>query len=466
MPAKSVKVTKTMKPAAAKAPRAENGRLTGNFVASLQQQFDANPTYRVLQNAITQVSVASITNQRNIVTQADHSFSIKLDDWGVTDQKGSGRCWMFAGLNLFRVGAMKKLKLGGFEFSQNYTMFWDKLEKANYFYEAIIETAGLPTSDRTVAFLLSHPIDDGGQWNMFANIVKKYGVVPKLVMPETESSSSTGAMNGMLIAKLRQGAKVLRDMSAKGSKIDELRKVKAELLTVIHRILCLHLGTPPAKFDWQWTDSKKKLHREVGMTPQAFAKKYINVPIDDYVCLVNDPRKTSPMGATFTVQYLGNIVGGDIVKYLNIDIELMKQIAIRTMKDGEPVWFGCDVGRQMDRGLGLFDAELRDFASVYDDDFRIDKASRLEYADTCMTHAMLFTGVDLVGNKPRRWRVENSWGESGGQKGFYAMNDSWFGEHTFEIAARKKYLPEKLQKALERKPIVLPPWDPMGALAR
>jgi bleomycin hydrolase len=238
------------------------------------------------------------------------------------------------------------------------------------------------------------------------------------------------------------------------------------MVKVIHRILSIHLGTPPKRFDWQWRDKKKKFHRDANMTPQRFAAKYVTGGFDDYVCLVHDPRKTSPTGRVFTVKYLGNVVGGEIVKYLNIEMDLMKRIAVRTLRDGQPVWFGCDVGKQMDRDTGLWDADLLDYERIYDTDFTLDKAARLEYGAACMTHAMLFTGVDLVGGKPRRWRVENSWGDKGGKKGWYVMNDSWFDEHMFEIAARVKYLPLKLREALKRKPIVLPPWDPMGSLAR
>jgi bleomycin hydrolase len=377
---------------------------------------------------------------------------------------------MFAGLNLLRAGAMKKLNLKEFEFSQNYTFFWDKLERANYFLERIIETADRPVDDRHVAWLLSRPIDDGGQWNMFVNIVKKHGLVPKTAMPETESSSSSGKMNGMLVHRLRAGAKVLRDTAAVGGGLKALREAKDEILEAINRILNIHLGTPPAEFDWQWTDKDKKFHRKGQMTPLQFADKYITVPIDDYVCLVHDPRPTSPTGKTFTVDSLGNVDDGGIVKYLNIDIPLMKKITMQTIQDGEPVWMGCDCGKMMQRALGLWDANLFDYESVYDTTFELDKAGRLQYNQTQMTHAMLFTGVDVVkrGKKetPRRWKVENSWGEENGRNGFYLMNDNWFDEYMFEIAARKDRLPGRLQKALDLKPIVLPPWDPMGALAR
>jgi bleomycin hydrolase len=389
-----------------------------------------------------------------------------LDDWGVTDQKQTGRCWMFAGLNLLRFAARQKLGVKEFEFSQNYLMFWDKVERANYFFEAVIESADREVGDRNVAFLLDGPLSDGGQWNMFINLVKKHGLVPKSLMPETDSSSNSRRMNGLLRGKLREGARRLRTMHTHGASLSDLRAVKDEYLREVHRILSIHLGTPPEQFAWQWRDKENVFHRTDQVTPQQFAAQFVDLPLDDYVCLVHDPRSGSPYGRTYTVQYLGNVVGGQRVIYLNVGMELMKRIAQRTLEAGEPVWFGCDVGKQMRRDIGLMDKDLYDLEALYDISFEMDKAARLEYGETQMTHAMLFTGVDAVDGTARRWRVENSWGADPGQKGFFTMNDSWFDEYMFEIAARKSYLPEDLQAALALEPIILPPWDPMGALAR
>lgn len=446
-----------------------NGELTTALLDQFQAEFDDNKSSRLMQNAVTQTTITNVALNRSVVTTTDHTFSHLLDDWSVTHQKKSGRCWMFAGLNLFRVGAMEQMNLKDFEFSQNYTMFWDKLERANYFLEAIIQTANRPVDDRTVAWLLQRPLDDGGQWNMFVNIINKHGLVPKAAMPETESSSNTPRMNEILLAKLREGAKTLRDLAAGQQNGETLRSAKESILATIHRILCIHLGTPPSTFHWQWNDKDKEFRRDGQMTPREFADKYVSVPIDDYVCLVHDPREDNPFGRTYTVEHLGNVVGGQIVKYLNVDIDVMKDVAMRTILDGEPVWMGCDVGKMMRRDLGLWDANLFDFENVYDTQFSLNKAQRLTFHETLMTHAMLFTGVDVVdspqGQKPRRWRVENSWGEEGGKKGFYVMNDSWFDEYMFEIAARKSYLSPELQEALDQEPIVLPAWDPMGSLA-
>ncbi len=442
------------------------GALEAATLAQFRSAFAASPISRLAQNAVTQTTIDDVALDRAVVAGTDHTFSHRLDDWAVTNQRKSGRCWLFAGLNLLRVGAMRRMGLREFEFSQNHLLFWDKLERANFFLEAMIETAGRDLDDRTVGFLLDRPLDDGGQWNMFVNLVRKHGLVPKALMPETESSGNTARMNAILRHKLREGARTLRDLHAAGAGADALRAAKEEILGVVHRVLCIHLGTPPERFVWQWTDQDRGFHRTEELTPQGFAARFVDLPLDEYVCLVHDPRRTSPFGRTFTVQYLGNVVGGAPVIYLNVEIDLIKAIAQRAIVGGEPVWFGCDVGKMMRRDLGLWDRDLYDFEAVYGTTFALDKAARLDYHDTLMTHAMLFTGVDLVDGAPRRWRVENSWGDEGGQKGFYTMNDSWFAEYTFEIAARRSALPADLQAALDREPIVLPAWDPMGALAR
>ena len=429
----------------------------------LRKDFSANPAYRLAQNAVTRVSIDDVALNREVVNSTDHALSVQLDDWKVTDQQRSGRCWLFAGLNLLRVGAMAKMGLKEFEFSQNWAMFWDKIERANYFLEAVIETADRDIDDRTVAHLLEVAADDGGQWNMFVAIVRKHGLVPKAFMPETQSSSDTGKMNSVLRSLLRQGAKSVR--AARGDGIEAAREEKAEVLRVIYRVLCIHLGTPPERFDWQWTDKDKQFHRDGELTPVEFAAKYVDLPIDDYVCLVHDPRPTSPVGKTFTVEYLGNVLGAPPVTYLNVDMPMMKEIAAKVLQGGEPVWFGCDVGQMMSNEYGIWDAGLYDLPGVYGTEFALDKADRLIFHQTLMTHAMLFTGVDIAGGRTRKWRVENSWGNSRGKDGFYTMNDSWFGEYVFEIAARRDLLPAELQDALSAEPIVLPAWDPMGSLA-
>ena len=439
--------------------------LTFDQITQFKNVFDTSETSSLMQNVVTQRDVNEVALNRGIVTESVHSFSNLLDDWSVTNQARSGRCWMFAGLNMFRVESKDVLNVKEFEFSQNYLMFWDKIERANFLLEAIIDTADKPIDDRTVSWLLQRGVEDGGQWDMFVSLVKKHGVVPKSVMPETESSSNSMRMNSMLNYQYRQGAKKIRDLYAQESGVDDMRESKKDTLSAMYQILAIHLGSPPDQFFWQWRDKDGDFQRDGDMTPMEFAEKYIVTPMDDYVCLVHDPRKSNPYGKTFTIQYLGNVVDGPPIKYINVSIDVMKDIACRMIQDGKPVWMGCDTGKQMHRDLGIWDAELFDYPGVYETEFSMDKSERLEYHQTRMTHAMLFTGVDLVDGKPRRWRVENSWNDKVGDKGFCLMNDSWFAEYMFEISAPKSYLPKDILDAWDDEPIILPPWDPMGSLA-
>jgi bleomycin hydrolase len=438
----------------------QSSPITYDMVDQFRKDFACDPAAKTSQNAVTQTTIDDIALVRDIVQSTDFTFSTHLDDWGVTNQRKSGRCWLFAALNMLRVPAMKKMNVKEFEFSQNWAMFWDKFERANWFFQHIIETSDRDADDRTVAFMLGDPIGDGGQWNMFVNVVTKHGLVPKTAMPETESSSCTMKMNMILRWKLRDGAMQLREAG------DNVEQIRQNLLSGIWRILCIHLGTPPTKFMWQWQDKDKEFHRKGEMTPLEFAAEYIETPLDEYVCLVNDPRENSPLMRTYTVECLGNVVDGDIVKYLNIDTDAMKLLTQKTLEDGDPVWMGCDVGKMFRRDVGIWDAELFDFESVYGTDLGLTKAERLVYHQTLMTHAMLFTGVDVHEGMPVKWRVENSWGDDGvGKKGFQTMNDSWFDEYMFEVAIEKKYLTSEMLNALEEEPIVLSPWDPMGSLA-
>ena len=437
--------------------------ITRKQVVELRKEFDSEPSNKVAQNAVTNVQLPDLTLNRDLVQDIDDSFSIKLDDWKVTAQMRSGRCWLFATLNLFRVGAMKKMKLKNFEFSQAHIHFWDKFERSNHLLEAIIETSDRPVDDRTIHFLLSDPIGDGGQWNMATNLVRKHGLVPKTAYPESNSSSATRWMNAELKDILRSSASEIRAIIDGGGTVEEARAHKEKRIADIWRMLCIHLGTPPKTFNWQWRDKDGEFHRNGRMTPQQFAAEFVDIEWEDYVCIVNDPR--NEYYRTYTVDFLQNVAGGPPVVYLNVPSKEMKAITLKLLEDGMPVWMGCDVGKEMDRKRGLWDADLFDVEGLYGVEYGMDKADRLRHNQTMMTHAMLFTGVDVVNGRPRRWRVENSWGQDTGQKGYYTMNDSWYDQYMFEIAAPKDYLTEKMLEGLEIEPVVLPAWDPMGSLA-
>lgn len=445
--------------------RMTSGELTAQDIEHLAKEFGADPQHRLLQNVLTRNQVDAIAMDRSLAVAAQRSMSHQLDDWKATNQKQSGRCWLFAGLNLLRVGAASTMDVKDFEFSQNHLLFWDKLEKANFWLEGILATADRDVDDRTVAHLFKDPTGDGGQWNMFTALVRKYGLVPQAAMPETTASSSTHQLNRDLSAVLRQSARDLRARATAGEEAGQLRQAKLETLQTIYRVLALHLGTPPETVHWQWADKDKGFHRDEEMTPQQFAARYVALPLEDYVCLVDDPRPGSPKGRTFTVEHLGNVADGTQVTYLNVDIDLIKTLARESIVGGEPVWFGCDVGQMMGKDDGIWDAHLYDYDAVYGTTTDFGKSDRLLHQASAMTHAMLLTGVDVVDGTSRRWRVENSWGDEKADKGFWTMNDSWFAEHVFEIAVRRDALPAELQAAFDSEPIVLPAWDPMGALA-
>lgn len=439
--------------------------VTKSQIEEFRKSFDSDPSATVAQNAVSNADLSTLALRRDLVQDMDFSFSTKLDDWNATNQRRSGRCWLFATLNLFRVGAMKKMNLKKFEFSQAHIHFWDKLERANHFLEAILETSDRPVDDRTIHFLLSDPIGDGGQWNMATNLIRKHGLVPMSAYPESHSSSNTRSMNTVLKDILRTTASEIRKILDDGGSNNEARRHKEGRMKDIWRVLCIHLGTPPEKFDWQWRDKDNEFHRKGTMTPLEFVDEYVEVDWEEYICIVNDPR--NEYYRTYTVDFLQNVAGGPPVVYLNVPSNEMKDITQRLLEDGTPVWMGCDVGKNMARKRGLWDAELYDLKGLYGIQFGMEKADRLRFGQTMMTHAMLFTGVDVVDGKPRRWRVENSWGsEDSGEKGFYTMNDNWYDEHMFEIAAPKDYLTDEMKSGLKGDPIVLPAWDPMGSLAR
>jgi len=439
-----------------------------NDIKSFQTNFSNNDKSRVARNALTITNLNDIATDWDAYSNVNYNFSnvVKGELSKVTNQKSSGRCWGFAGLNLMRISVCKQYKLKNFEFSQNYFMFFDKLEKSNYFLENILSTLDESYESRLISWLLSEPVNDGGQWDMFTNLIEKYGAVPQSVMPESFQSSNSRFMNVLLTRKLREYASVLRSNYQSGTKVPELRKSKTEMMSTIYSMLCMFLGNPPEKFDWSFTDKKKKFHRFSDVTPQTFMKKHANIKLKDKVCLIHCPMSNKKMNELYTVKYLGNVVGGDIINYANVEINELKKAAIKSIKKNEAVWFGCDVGKWLNYTKGVMDLDIFDYENLLDISFNMDKATRLEYGESVMTHAMLFTGVDLVKDKPQKWRVENSWGDKGGDKGYYLMTDKWFDQYNYEVVIDKKYLSKEVLSIFSCKPKELEPWDPMGSLAK
>ena len=438
--------------------------LSAEALDNLRQEFDASEHNHLAMNAVTVAGIQNVARNYDRARRLQRRFSTVVDNGTVTHQDHSGRCWLFSSLNVARFIAKKNLGLKEFEFSQNYAMYYDKLERVNYFLKdvAALVRAGEPSDSRLMQHLLHDVMGDGGQWTMAMNVYKKYGAVPKDLFPETASSKNTGEMNTQLRALLHTA---VAHMYANKAQIDE---IIARTTDAGHRILTIHLGEPPKSFDWEWTDTDGNFHRDGEITPVDFWKKYVNAGLEDYVCLVDDPRVEHPKGRKIGIEHLGNVAGGDPTEYLNVPNEFMKDCVRRILTEqGIPVWFGADCHPMMDRESGAWAADLFEYGRVYNVDFDMNKQDRVRFADSAMNHAMAFVGVDVAddGKTTRRWRVENSWGEKIADKGYFTMSDDWFTEYVYEVAVPRTMLPAEYQAALDEPAIMLPAWDPMGALA-
>ena len=440
-----------------------------DMIKSFNKDCNSDYSMKLSRNAATHNEITDLAMDWNKFRKIDHTFSEQITgEMKITNQKSSGRCWGYAGLNLFRIYLGRKHGLRNFEFSQTYFMFWDKLEKSNYFLNSIIDTAQKSWDSRLIMHLLDNPIQDGGQWDMWVNLINKYGVVPKSEMPETYQSGKSMRMNRMITRKLREFAKALRKAINGKKSMEEIFKLKDRMLSIVYKMLVIHLGQPPESFTWQVRDKKKNFHRYDDLTPNVFFKDHVGLDLNNFVCLIDCPMSDKKYNRVYTVEYLGNVIEGNAIRYLNVEIDVLKRATIESIKNNDPVWFGCDVSKYLHRTHGVMDTQLFDFELFYGTSFTLDKASRLEYGESKMTHAMLFTGVDLDSNgNPKKWRVENSWGERNGEKGYYIMSNDWFEQYLYEVVIDKKYLDSKIVEMYESQDAkLLPPWDPMGALAR
>lgn len=440
--------------------------VTSDFTQKLYENFAENTKLRAVENAVTKNGLLSSLEVRGSHAANLPEFSLDLTKDPVTNQKQSGRCWMFAALNTFRHKFINEFKTEDFEFSQAYTFFWDKYEKSNWFLEQIIATADQEIGSRKVKFLLDTPQQDGGQWDMVVSIFEKYGVVPKSVYPESVASSNSRELNQYLNKLLRQDAQILRDLIAGGADQAAVQAKKEQLLQEIFNYLAMTLGLPPRQFDFAYRDKDDNYQSEKDITPQAFFEKYVGLKLSDYVSVINAPTADKPYGKSYTVEMLGNVVGAPSVRYINLPMDRFKDLAIAQMKAGETVWFGSDVGQVSDRQKGILATNVYDFTASMDINLTQDKAGRLDYSESLMTHAMVLTGVDLdADGKPIKWKVENSWGDKVGQKGYFVASDAWMDEYTYQIVVRKDFLTAEELAAYEAEPQILAPWDPMGALA-
>lgn len=441
--------------------------ITKEFLQNSREKFYKDRANRVAQRAAVNNGLVEASVDRGEDERNRHTFNIELKEKEIRNQKQSGRCWMFAALNLMEYKLCRKYNLKGFELSKNYTLFFDKLERCNYFLDSIIRTLDEDLDGRLVSHILTDPMGDGGQWDMIKNIIKKYGLVPSYAMKESVNSSATANLNNYLTKILRMYAKNLRDSYKEEKDLEKLKKMQEEYMKKIYDVLSISLGTPPEKFDFEVRNEDEEFISDKNLTPQEFLKKHVEVNLDDYISLINAPTKDKPYFKSYTVDFLGNVMELDKVRYVNVPVEVMKDGILKQLKDGEPVWFGCDVAQFFYRKGANLDLSTLKIFDLLNVEYDLSKEERLDYKESLMTHAMVFVGCDYdeENKKINRYKVENSWGKDAGDRGYLVMSDKWFDEYMYQALINKKYLDEKVIKAYSEEPIHLKPWDPMGSLA-
>ena len=429
------------------------GSITPEMLTEIRKGYEGTPADKAIRNALNTTSITVLSANAENAAMIDTDFSDRVKTWGITDQKSSGRCWLFTGLNVLRAAAADKHGLGNFQFSQNYNFFYDQLEKANLFLQAVIDTRDKPMDDREVEWLFSNPISDGGTFTGVANLVMKYGVVPANVMPETLSANSTSAMASQLKTLLRRCGLQLREMPAGVRARDlpaYLEQQKTAMLKDVYHVLGLCLGVPPSEFEW-----KGKTY-----TPQAFYQELLGYDLEhDYVMLMNDPSRE--YGKVYEIQYDRHMYDGQNWLYVNLPIERIKEMAIASIKANKAMYFSCDVGKFTDRAKGVADIRNFDYESLLGVNLSMDKRQRVMTHASGSSHAMTLIAVDLKDGKPRKWMVENSWGASSGYQGNIIMTDEWFNEYMFRLVVEKQFVPADVMQMLGQKPVMLPAWDPM-----
>ena len=421
------------------------GSITPEMLSEIRKGYEGTSADKAIRNALNTTSITVLSANAENAAMIDTEFTDRVKTWGITDQQSSGRCWLFTGLNVLRAAAADKHDLGDFRFSQNYNFFYDQLEKANLFLQAVIDTRDKSFDDREVDWLFSNPISDGGTFTGVANLVMKYGVVPANVMPETLSANNTSAMATQLKTLLRRDGLKLRELPAR-----ELQQAKTQMLKDVYHVLALCLGVPPTEFEWKGRT----------YTPQSFYKELLGYDLEhNYVMLMNDPCRE--YGKVYEIQYDRHLYDGQNWLYVNLPIERIKEMAIASIKANKAMYFSCDVAKFLDRNKGVADLRNFDYESLLGVDLSMDKRERVMTHASGSSHAMTLIAVDLKDGKPQKWMVENSWGASSGYKGNIIMTDEWFDEYMFRLVVEKQFVPADVMRMLDQKPVMLPAWDPM-----
>jgi bleomycin hydrolase len=443
---------------------AQEGGLDMTTVESIQSEFHMDPLTRAMYNAVSNNDIVNLAINRDLVRENNNMYNHKIKTKGITNQQSSGRCWLFAGLNIMRPIVRDKYKLGTFEFSEIYLTFWDKMEKANTFLEYIIEFRDKDPLDRRMEILLRDPLPDGGWWRYVVDLIDKYGVVPKDVMPETNSSDKTRYMNALISRKLRADAVALRKMSQEGKSVKKLRAEKDKMLAEVYKMLVINFGEPPTQFTWRYETADSVVSEAQTYTPKTFYTDFVGVDLHDWVSVFNDPTKD--YGKHYQIEMSRNMFDHQDVHFANEDVAKLKDIAVAAVLDDQPVWFACDVGKDQNTKLGIMALGLYDFKTIYDTEWEMTKAEQVLFQEATPNHAMVLTGVDIQDGKPVKWLVENSWGKDRGDEGMWNMYDSWFDEYVYNVIVRKEYVPHDIVAVFDQIPIMVPPWDPMYKLAR
>lgn len=431
--------------------------LTQAQLAAFRDEFDNDQHVKPIQHATMRNGVLEASYNPEIAAKLNHTFSVEVPTGKVSNQKQSGRCWLFSLLNTLRHQFAVDYQVKDFELSQAYLYFWDKIERANIYYDNILRTADRPTDDREVAFYLSMPGDDGGQWAMAASLVAKYGVVPKEAMPETFNTDATAGFAEALNLKLRRDALVLRELKNNEATAGEITAQRQKMLQEVYRMTAIAVGEPPVQFDLEYRDDNQKYHLDQDLTPVAFFEKYFKMKLNDYVVLTNAPDKA--YNQAYRLASEENVVGGLPIVFTNMPIASLRRAAIAQLKAGETVWFGNDVGKQMNRKEGLLDPQLYQKDALFGVDLSLNKADRFRLGEAEVTHAMTLTGVDLINDTPSKWKVENSWGVKNGLDGYFVMSDDWFEDYTYEVVVQRQYLTDEEIAAADSEPVLLPAWD-------
>jgi len=434
--------------------------ITNNFINEVENEYIGNDIYTIGRHALAKNKISSIVQLNEQKEFTKQRFSIDLKTLPATNQKASGRCWIFAGCNVLREKIAKKYDLEDFELSQNYVAFFDKFEKCNYLLESVIKLQNNKDEERTLDTILQRGIEDGGQWDLFVNVVKKYGVVPKDAFPETFQSSNTREIDRLLNRYLRKFAFEIRNMNN-----EEISSLKEETMKNVYKILCNCFGVPPKTVSFEYVNKSKEYNIIQNITPKEFLEKYVEVDLDEYVSIINSPTKDKPFNDTYTVKYLGNVVEANSVKYLNLEMNRLKDLVITQLKDGEPVWFGSDCGKSGDRDEGVWDDLSFDEDILFQINTQMSKEAMLDTWESAMNHAMVITGVNLIDEKSTKWKIQNSWGTDHANKGYYLATDTWFDKFVYQVVINKKYLTDEEKENLKKEPKKLELWDPMGTLA-